>query len=373
VSDARPVVVVGGSVAGAVCALQLAQSGVPSIVLDQHGGAVDKVCGEGLQPVGRELLGGLLPDLDELGRTFDGFEFRFPGLPPLGWSFPGSIRGLGIDRKRLGEALRAALAARPEIDFRPGVALRSLERSTSPAEGWRLELGASELHARIVIGADGVRSGVRTGAGLADGARRGRWGLRCRYRAAPPDRVRIHFGAGVEIYLTPLADGLTSVAILGSEERLRSLDASAVDALLGESGIRPEGPCVSPPQLLPHIGPSVSGPAAHGVFLCGDAALVLDPISGAGMTLAAITGALAAESATTIVRGESLRSATARFVRTSGRATRPYRALTSFLLLLARSERARWCAERLFRRHPDWLAWCARPTFRALALSTSDA
>lgn len=64
----RPVVV-GASVAGAVCALRLARSGVACVVLDRRARPGDKVCGEGLLPAGRAVVEELVPSIADEGTS----------------------------------------------------------------------------------------------------------------------------------------------------------------------------------------------------------------------------------------------------------------------------------------------------------------
>ncbi len=355
------VVIVGGSVGGATTALALARAGVASVVLERRSEALDKVCGEGLQPAGRALLSGLLPELDELGAPFEGLRFHLGGGRTLAWSFPDALHGVGVERLALDRAMRAALAREDRIDWRPGVALRSLERT---ADGWRLETTEGGLEAAQVVAADGVASSLRGASGRARGRPRGRHGLRLRFADVrrPAHEVAVHFGTGVEAYVTPLGGGRTSVALLGDGERLAAARRGAWPALLSELGLDPGGTLQGEPALWLHRGARTRRVAADGLFFVGDAALVLDPISGAGMTLAVVGGERCARALARIAGGAAPGAEERAYTRDLHAATRPFERLTAFLLLVARSPLVRRGAGRVLAAAPSWIERLARPT-----------
>ena len=93
------VVVVGSSVAGAVAALLLARHGIPVRVLERRVGPHDKVCGEGILPMGRSLLEPIVGPLG--GTPFAGLTFRSAGSADLVWGFPGARAGVAVERRVL--------------------------------------------------------------------------------------------------------------------------------------------------------------------------------------------------------------------------------------------------------------------------------
>lgn len=193
-------------------------------------------------------------------------------------------------------------------------------------KGWRVErvegrgeagvvcatTSAGELRARVLVGADGLGSRVRAQAGLAveqgasglsslassssSSAEAGaagataaarasrRWGLRRHYRVAPwSDRVEVHWGEGVEAYVTPVARDEVGVALLwrgGPAEHAALLAgfpdlAARLAGAEATSSVRGAGP----------FWQRARARTAAGVALVGDAAGYTDAVTGEGITL----------------------------------------------------------------------------------------
>src|SRR5690606_201930 len=82
------------------------------------------------------------------------------------------------------------------------------------------------IRARALVGADGLRSGVRRAFGLhRDDPRPPRYGARAHYRliGPPPDEVHVHVGDAVEFYVTPTGPDEVNVAVLCGKETSRAL------------------------------------------------------------------------------------------------------------------------------------------------------
>ncbi|MGE3163886.1 MAG: NAD(P)/FAD-dependent oxidoreductase [Planctomycetota bacterium] len=358
------VLVVGASVGGTVAALALARAGIPVTVIDPHDQPWDKVCGEGLHPAGLRVLEPLLGSLASDGSPFRGFCFRTPEARDLTWHFPNAIHGLGVERTVLTRRLLEALRAEPLVELHLGTAVTALHRL---AGGWHAETPIGGFDRRFVVGADGVTSRVRQWAGLARGDRYGRWGARRRYRLRTPiaERVTIEFMGTGEVYLTPLADQRLSVAVLGQKDWILTLrDPVEFDRLLHAARSLPDGATAEGGvAVLPHQGFRSSRPACEQVFLVGDAAMFLDPITGAGMTLAALGGAIAAEAIGSVVGGQPAATAEKWYARELEQALAPFVGLERFLGLVARSRLARRLALGGLRRLPWIISRLAKPTF----------
>ena len=85
----------------------------------------------------------------------------------------------------------------------------------------------ASIRARWIVGADGTNSRTRKWAGLnACSHETRRFGFRRHFRVAPwTDYVEIYWGAGYQIYLTPIANDEVGVAVISRDPRLRVLDA----------------------------------------------------------------------------------------------------------------------------------------------------
>jgi flavin-dependent dehydrogenase len=272
------VLVVGGGPVGLVTAIEARARGMRVAVADHARPPIDKACGEGVMPDGVRVL-------ERLGIALaPGESAPFRGIV---WT-DGERTAAGAFRGRPGHGVRRtrlhrALVERAET---AGVELRWDEAVLGPdAEGVRTRRG--RVAARWIVGADGLRSAVRSWAGLEGRpARRRRFGLRRHFAVEPwSDRVEVHWGAGVEAYVTPVGPREVGVAILWSGAR-----AGSWEQVLAQW-----------PPLLRHLrgarvasrdrgaGPleqRVRAVTRGNVLLVGDAAGYVDAITGEGLSVA---------------------------------------------------------------------------------------
>jgi menaquinone-9 beta-reductase len=305
------VVVVGGGPAGSIAALVLARAGVRVALVDKAAFPRDKACGDIVGPRGLQILTELgLPapigrDVGEIAVV--GPTGRRAQLPcGEGLSYPG--HGTAVTRTVFDAMLHDA-AIDAGADAVHGRAVEPLE-VRGRIDGYRLSTG-HDLRAEFVIGADGATSRVAADAQMVD-AKRVLWGFALRtYVHEAVDFPAIVFwepspwhafpGYG---WIFPGPGGRANVG-LG----------------LGTMGDRREGARVQ--QLLPcfldHLreigllsGNSGSGdsrrlggwlkmgvvgttPAARRVLLVGDAAGLVNPVQGEGISQAMGSGRSAAE------------------------------------------------------------------------------
>ncbi len=102
------VVIAGAGMAGLALALQLGRRGTSVVLVDKAAAPRDKVCGEGLMPLGVGALHkiGLVPD-SVVGQDFFGLDYRSRRRTHrLGFSQ--GTRGRGMRRTALIGALQAA-------------------------------------------------------------------------------------------------------------------------------------------------------------------------------------------------------------------------------------------------------------------------
>lgn len=349
-------IVVGASIAGGQVALRLARAGVPVCVLESRREPHAKVCGEGLHPAGRALLEEVLGEVGSVGVPLHGFEFSdVASLLRMG--HPTGEFGLGCDRLLLERALWTALAEHPGVEFRSGVTVRGVRQDSG---SWLVDAG-DDYRTSALIAADGVHSRVRRWAGRDSTESYGRWGLRQRFHARDlPSDVHISFRGDGEVFITPLPGDRVSIAVLGDEARIRSLrDPAALRSYLDPVGALHGAVPIGRAEAMPHCGRDASVLYRDGLFLAGDAAVFLDPISGAGMTLASISAKIVADAVVSGANGVDVQRRAEREFR---RLVRPYRQLTWFLYTLARSTPLRRSATAVLRRVPRAVALLSRPT-----------
>jgi flavin-dependent dehydrogenase len=284
VTRLRDLVIVGGGPAGLAVAIAAARRGLDALVLEREALPADKACGEGILPCGVRALEVLRvrQRLDpsccaevRAIRWIDGARVAEARLPAPG--------GLGVRRTALSAAL-AATARAAGAEVREGVAVRDHRRLRDEVA---VETDAGAERARLLVAADGLSSAIRGREGLdRPTSTRRRFGLR-RHFAVPPwsDAVEVHFGEGVEAYVTPAGPGRVGVAFLCEEEargpypdllaRFPSL-AERLDGAAFDS--RPAG--AGPLQR------AARRRALDRLVLLGDAAGYLDAITGEGVSLA---------------------------------------------------------------------------------------
>jgi flavin-dependent dehydrogenase len=275
----RDVVVVGGGPVGLAAALHAARAGLDVEVREPRPHPVDKACGEGLMP-------GAMAALEDLG-------IRVTGVPLGGIAYlDGDHRavarfsgrsGRGVRRTALSTALHEAVRA-------AGIPLVPAAVGELDVRSDRVVVDGSPT--RHVIAADGLHSPVRRRLGLdrpVHGPRR--FGIRVHVPAAPwSDLVEVHWSAGAEAYVTPVAEDLVGVAVLraGRGVALRDLpqDLAEFPDLAGRLGAQlPKAAASDPPR---GAGPlrQASRRRVHGrVLLVGDASGYVDALTGEGISI----------------------------------------------------------------------------------------
>lgn len=332
------VAIIGAGPAGLATAIGARLRGLSVAVFDKQTGPIDKACGEGLMPAGLDALErlGALRHLDRRDSApFDAIVYvqesgtRAVGKLPA----PG---GLGVRRLALSTALKQrALELGVEVHERTGV--RGHRRDETGVE---LTTDDGAVRAQVLVGADGLHSPTREREGLSGPAATSRrFGLRRHVHLAPWSRaVEVHFGPGVEAYVTPAGEARVGVAFLwedgalGGEvgfEQLLARFPSLEAKLRGvpfDSTPRGAGP------LLQHVTRAV----APRVALVGDAAGYVDAITGEGLTQAFLGAeALAAVLPDVIARHGEV-AAFAPYERTAARNFARYARLAHLVLWTAR-------------------------------------
>lgn len=273
---ATDVFVVGGGPAGLAAAIAARQQGLEVVVADGSRPPIDKPCGEGLMPDGRAALAQLgISVPTEESYPFRGIRFVSGGLS-IDASFPVGT-GIGVRRTVLHRVMiERAQAA--------GVSLLW----QTPVTGLHPEgvlLGKEVVRSRWIVGADGGSSLVRRWANLDHySSDRTRFAFRRHYRIAPwSDYMELHWGAGCQIYVTPVAADEICVALVSGDSHLR-LDAALAafpeiaSRLRGAATSSPERGAISSTRKLRQV-------FHERVALVGDASGAVDAITGEGLYL----------------------------------------------------------------------------------------
>jgi flavin-dependent dehydrogenase len=306
------VLVVGGGVAGASTARLLGEAGYHVIVFDKARFPRDKPCGEGVMPTGVRLLDrlGVLAQISsEQHRMLRGVEFVVSGAARIRGEFPdiggGFNRGMGIRRLILDDAVLQHARSHSRVEVHEGEMATDVRwPSTGFAE---VTTSAGTYRARVIIGADGLRSIVRRKLGLQKpAAHRLRFGVRAHFvfpeSVVMDEYVTVFRDTRAECYMTPVGNSELEVALLMDGRELRGFG--------GRLGAEYDSYLRSVPHLRNKLAAArrtsdvlACGPfdvaagcrVADRAVLVGDAGGYLDPITGEGISLALQSGYWAAE------------------------------------------------------------------------------
>ena len=295
-------IVVGAGPAGSTAALGLARAGARVLLLDRARFPRDKPCGGGLTyravrqlPVPVDPVVEDVVDHFELGFRY-GRRFERSGQGPL---------VLMTQRRRL-DAHLAAEAAAAGAELRDGTRVTALELGEKQAT---VRFGDSAASAPVLIGADGVNGITARALGLG-GARRHGVALEgnVSYVHAREERWRgravVELGVvpGGYAWVFPKGDHV-NVGVGGWESegpRLRDHLSRACDGY-GLPKERLEGLLG---YRLPMRRPGEC-PQKGRVMLAGDAAGLVDPLSGDGIYEALVSARVAAETALELLEGRA--------------------------------------------------------------------
>ena len=316
------VAIVGGGPAGAVLAALVARGGRSVAVLERAPTYRWRACGVFSSPASATVLRAIGLDEATLRRiarpvpamrveTSRGTTFR------LTYGDDGSLTApaVGFDRGGLDPAL-LDLARSAGAEVRMGATVTSVEPGRLVV---RVGDRSEELRARIIVGADGIRSVVARAFGVARPARLApRVGLTFHVAEPGADEPRdariITFEDGY-VGLAPVPGGRVNVGIVLGRSwagRLRANGAEATVATVlaavpkaGDDPIdwRNPRPCDAIEGAAP-LGHRVASRHGPGWLLIGDAAGFLDPFTGEGLHRAVVSARLAAVAIARLLDGD---------------------------------------------------------------------
>ena len=306
------VLVAGAGPAGTIAALVLARAGARVVVVDRDTFPRDKLCGDTLNPGAVSLLGslGLSGGPLRAALPLSGMIVSGPYASVEG-RYPEGCRGLALTRRAL-DVWLLEHAVRAGARFESGLVVRAplLEDGRAHAVVRGLQLARSgdashliRLPATVTIAADGRRSVVARAMGLSrhpSRPRRWAYGTYATGVTHAPDLGEMHIRRGFYLGIAPIG-GACNICVVTSQRPAGATPLEVIQrAIASDSAIAARFANAELDPKVRVLGPlavDTLGCGADGLFLAGDAAGFVDPMTGDGLHLAMRGAVLAAEEA----------------------------------------------------------------------------
>jgi 2-polyprenyl-6-methoxyphenol hydroxylase-like FAD-dependent oxidoreductase len=285
-------IVVGAGPVGLSTGILLAKQGIHTLVCERKALPVDKACGEGIMPTGLAELKnlGVLERLSPLhSHPFEGIRYFDQHGNSAAASFAQGA-GLGIRRVELSRALHEEALTLDNLHIEQNIEVTHVDRRDGQV---KVHAHAKNFSAKLLIGADGVRSNIRRWSNLeAAPSHLRRWGANQHFAIMPwSPYVEVYWTPGLEAYVTPCGSEQVGVAFLWNRDDYKPV-ASGKKLALGLLEQFPtlqhrlaSTPLVGETQSIGPLHRRVRSCVSDNLVLVGDAAGYLDPITGEGISL----------------------------------------------------------------------------------------
>ncbi len=302
-SPSVDVAIVGGGIAGSTLGVVLARAGGSVAIVEREARFRDRIRGEALMPWGATLAGklGIVDALPESGAhplpIWQTYRDREP-QPPYDWrtDSPSGDGLWGVNHPGLQETLLRRAEVAGAMVFRPAKAHRPHRGPAGalciPIEA---EAGIVELHARLIVGADGRESGVRRWLGaetIRDPIHHAIGGVLVEGIDLDPTASHIGFYPGGASFIFRQASGRARAYLFCHPEDAEAMRGSGAANAIVEACVAslPAGTldrmrAVGPAGFFPGADVFASRVDGDGIVLIGDAASANDPTQGQGLSL----------------------------------------------------------------------------------------
>ena len=330
--------IVGGGPAGSIAGLIAARAGARVRILERAAFPRDKLCGDTLNPGALALLRRLggAPPIEARGLRVGGMIVTGENGVEIVGRYPLALHGRAIVRRELDALLlQAAIDAGCQVEH--AVVRRAVVADDPRSSNGRRVVGVMvagrgggerRVDAPVIIGADGRRSVLAFGLGLArHPSRPRRWAVGAYFAdvlgsdpgsdpvSDPVSQVEqqrrnsytfgeMHVRKNCYIGVAPVPGGLTNVCVVrevsAGDREFRDPVGIIANYLASDPRLRARFECarrVAPPVVLGPLAVDVCDGSFDGLLLAGDAAGFIDPMTGDGLHFAIRGAELAADAA----------------------------------------------------------------------------
>jgi geranylgeranyl reductase family protein len=280
------VLIVGGGPAGASTAALTARAGLSTLVLERTHFPREKVCGDCLNPGAWKFLDrlGVSKHIDRLpSAKLRWVEFIDLAGRSIRFELPDETRGeRGIRRKLFDDVLiNHAISSGAQVKF--GCPVLKVENGTT----WKVSTNGETIEASYLVAADGRNSSVARLLTEYPKTRTDRVGLQTHFPADAEPHVALQLCNYGYLGLATIGDGLTNVCLVCRPQHAERFRQEATERF----GLTPEHHWQS---ITPLTRAAIQTQRPNLMYI-GDAARVVEPLTGEGILYALQSGTLAAD------------------------------------------------------------------------------
>lgn len=313
------VAIAGAGPAGALAALILARAGARVRVFDRARFPRPKLCGDTLNPGTLAVLRRHVDLAAVLHRSdpIHGMLLTGPGGVRVRGVYGDGVTGVAVTREVLDARLTVHAAEAGAVIEEGALVKEAALDGSGRVAGVVVAGGAARLThpARLVIAADGRRSALAIGRGLARQPRRPRRWAIGGYFSGVHGLTRLgemHVRRGYYLGVAPVPDGLANACLVMPHDvgdaalsnpagLLRRHLLADPEVAVRFADARP----VAPPMVLGPMAVDTSAAGEPGLLLAGDAAGFIDPMTGDGLRFALAGAEMAAATALDVLAGRT--------------------------------------------------------------------